>query len=284
MCVMAKDLGGRRQGRRRARRAFTGDSGFTLVELLIVIGMIAVLLSLLLPAVTKARASANATVCSSNLRQLGTAWAMYVSENHGRLPDWVFSTPLTPDVSWEGYWPGIAEHYRVGPGTLLCPSASEAWGWAANKGMGNATSAWTGRLGSSGSGVKFNGTRYRDGSYGYNRYLMAGGGFAANPLADKITAIRTVSNVPLLMDCAYSDVKPPNGSPVAQVSSPPDLRGTALTMLSLDHWRFLLARHGRGINVCMVDGSVQRVALEDTYQMRWTAMWVPYRLTGLPLR
>jgi len=246
--------------------------------------MIAVLLSLLLPAVTKARAAANATVCASNLRQLGTAWAVYVTENHGRLPDWVFSTPVTPEVSWLGYWTGIAEKYHVQPATLLCPSASEPWGLASNRGLGNAASAWTGRLGTLATGLKLNATRYRDGSYGYNRYLMAGGLFAANPLADKMTSVRNISSTPLLMDCAYSEVKPSNGSPAAQVSPPPDLRGQTLTMSSVDHWRFLLARHGRAINVCMVDGSVQRVPLEETYMMRWTAWWVGYRLNGLPMR
>jgi prepilin-type N-terminal cleavage/methylation domain-containing protein len=60
--------------------------GFTLVELLVVIGIIALLIAILLPALAKARDSANRTTCLSNMRQLGTAFMMYTNENKQFFP------------------------------------------------------------------------------------------------------------------------------------------------------------------------------------------------------
>ena len=83
---------------------------FTLVELLVVIGIIALLISILLPALGRARESANAVKCAANLRGIGQAIQLYVTENRQTFPASNFYRGLTiqggaqtPSIPSQGY-------------------------------------------------------------------------------------------------------------------------------------------------------------------------------------
>jgi prepilin-type N-terminal cleavage/methylation domain-containing protein/prepilin-type processing-associated H-X9-DG protein len=81
--------------------------GFTLVELLVVIGIIAVLIGILLPTLSKARESSRRTACAAQLRDVANLFQMYLNENRQRVPR-VNPTPSVPNLV-----PGAPSIYEV---------------------------------------------------------------------------------------------------------------------------------------------------------------------------
>src|SRR5689334_2482273 len=87
--------GPRRQPRRKSRRR---HGAFTLIELLIVIGIIGILIGILLPVTARARREAKKVACKTRLHDVGAAMQMYLNENRGWYPPARYSAEfLDPD-------------------------------------------------------------------------------------------------------------------------------------------------------------------------------------------
>ena len=107
----------------------TTPKGFTLIELLVVIAIIAILAALLLPALSKSKASAQGIMCTSNLRQLTLGWVQYVHENKDVMP---YSDPINPQVpgpldayawvaGWLDYTPGNTCNWDISVNLMKSP-------------------------------------------------------------------------------------------------------------------------------------------------------------------
>ncbi len=244
---------------------------FTLVELLVVIGIIAVLLGLLLPAVQKVREAALRMKSTNNLKQIGLATHLYADQNGGRLP-YLTSVP-THSVLLLYIEQGNLYQKRVSEFPLIPLYISPADPSLPTRKLNTITSYAS-------NAVVFRQQRtlesgFQDGTS--NTILFAEHYAVCNGLHQDIVlgyfGILGITRQATFADKEYGDAYPiTTGSPPFTTSSRPGLTFQIAPKISECENRLAQSTHRNGILVALADGSIRILAAGMSESTYWAAV------------
>jgi prepilin-type N-terminal cleavage/methylation domain-containing protein/prepilin-type processing-associated H-X9-DG protein len=244
-------------------------SAFTLVELLVVIGIIALLIAILLPALKRAQTQARAVSCLSNLRQMQFAFTMY--QNEAKSKSFYYKD------DYQTFWMSQLLKFQGKSAKIrLCGETPEPrpdidWGgvWTHwGRGLPLCTIAW---MQDHKGSYCFNGWLYRLIPGAPHPVDFSGKGpewFLKLPTKDS-------SSVPVFADSTWVDAWPttdptagdkPPANPFA-AGTPPATTGAPNMM-----HRVTMPRHNKMTNVVFLDGSARTMRLKELWMLKWNAM------------
>ena len=243
-----------------------GTWAFTLIELLVVIAIIAILASLLLPALARSKTKAHTIQCASNLKQMGLTHHMYVTD-YGR------SVPY--DLGQSLWMAKLMDYQGKVHLVRYCPTAPEPRRRISrhplNPDYGTANETWIWRT---------NGNTGYQGSYSYNGWLYYDLPFDQPKVFGKESAILSPVLTPFLADAMWVDAWPLATDKPARNLYEGDGPAGGIS-------RYTIARHGNAtapsaprnwppgvrlpgaINLVLADGHVELAPLEVLWKFEW---------------
>lgn len=253
--------------------------GFTLIELLVVVAIIALLLSVVVPGMRKARQKAQAVICLSNLKQWGLLYTLYAQDNAASLP-----------VGWNGgtmWMVDLMSYYQSVDDLRLCPRATRflhdipdnipteftAWGKYGEPGY---FSGWVppwGERGQYGS--------YSVNAWSHNPLDIGVAGTYDTPVGTRgyywrklaITA-KSPAAVPLMGDGMWDGEHPMETNP------PPPEKGVQQTGNPMS--TLCIDRHDGGTNWVFMDAGARAVGLKELWRLKWHTQWQDPRISQWP--
>jgi prepilin-type N-terminal cleavage/methylation domain-containing protein len=246
--------------------------GFTLIELLVVIAIIALLMAILMPALSRVKRQARSVTCLALLKQWGTIWSMYCDDNNG-----YFSNGVIRGAGWHrGEWViGLRYLYRTKTNILQCPSAKKRrpdgseWGNTYNTYWMPVGGNDSGSLG--GEEPSFGGSNW---IYNPNPGVNAIQGRPAD-WNWRNKDVAGSNYIPIFADAMWRGGGPcyrtnENGSlsPNFNRITPAQYDGQWIGYGN-EMMHFAINRHETGTNVLFMDFTARKVGLKELWKLKW---------------